>query len=72
MEDGLLRKFSENLTLKMKDEKFALQRSEGGRRNEKKKKKNILRDRMFQVQGPRVRKGIFPFIIIIISMFFII
>lgn len=38
MEDGLLRKFSENLTLKMKDEKFALQRSEGGRRNEKKKK----------------------------------
>ena len=39
MEDGLLRKFSENLTLKMKDEKFALQRSEGGRRNEKKKKK---------------------------------
>lgn len=71
MEDGLLRKFSENLTLKMKDEKFALQRSEGGRRNEK-KKKNILRERMFQVQGPRVRKGIFPFIIIIISMFFII
>jgi len=55
----------------MKDEKFALQRSEGGRRNEK-KKKNILRERMFQVQGPRVRKGIFPFIIIIISMFFII
>ena len=71
MEDGLLRKFSENLTLKMKDEKFALQRLEGGRRNEK-KKKNILRDRMFQVQGPRVRKGIFPFIIISISMFFII
>lgn len=37
MEDGLIRKFSENLTLKMKDEKFALQRSEGRRRNEKKK-----------------------------------
>lgn len=36
MEDGLVRKFSENLTLKMKDAKFDLQRSEGGRRNEKK------------------------------------